>query len=56
MTPSLEKISTVMTCKRALLGGVFPGVLATTLAAQATPSCEAWHQQARHEAQAGGDR
>ena len=40
MTPSLEKIPTVMTCKRALLGGVFPGVLATTtLAAQAAPSC-----------------
>ena len=33
-----------MTCKRALLGGVFPGVLATpTLAAQAAPSCEAWN-------------
>ena len=44
MTPSLEKISTVMTCKRALLAGVFPGVLATTtLAAQAAPSCEAWN-------------
>ena len=44
MTPSLEKIFTVMTCKRALLAGVFPGVLATTtLAAQAAPSCEAWN-------------
>ena len=30
MTPSLGQIPTVMTCKRALLGGVFPGVLATT--------------------------
>ena len=44
MTPSLEKIPTVMTCKRALLGGVFPGVLATTtLAGQAAPSCGAWN-------------
>ena len=44
MTPSLGKIPTVMTCKRALLGGVFLGVLATTtLAAQAAPSCEAWN-------------
>ena len=45
MTHSLEKIPTVMTCKRALLGEVFPGVLAsTTLAAQAAPSCEAWNR------------
>ena len=44
MTPSLGKIPTVMTCKRALLWGVFLGVLATTtLAAQAAPSCEAWN-------------
>ena len=45
MTPPLGKIPSVMTCKCALLGRVFLGVLATTLVAQAAPSCEAWNTE-----------
>ena len=56
MTPSLGKIPTVMTCKRTLLLGMCLAVLATPpLAAQATPSCEAWNTEEYFRAAAAED-